>query len=110
MGKKIIVAIIFIVGLLFVSGIGIATKIDSTNLIASRPPAICTDSDGGKNYNQRGITYGTILGTLNTTHSYIDVCTGIRTLREYYCYNTYYVTYVTYVCPTGHFCANGACR
>ena len=60
----------------------------------------CTDSDGGKNYYQRGTV--TVDGTKLT-----DFCINSRTLKEHYCVGSD-ARYLNYVCPYG--CENGACR
>ncbi len=68
-------------------------------------PITCTDSDGGKNYYEKGTV--TVDGT-----SYTDYCVNNYTLKEYFC------TEITtsglggaaeeiYQCPYG--CRNGAC-
>ncbi len=61
--------------------------------------AICTDSDGGINYNVKGATKSAY-----TTG--IDRCSGYS-LKEYYC-NRGVVKYKNYLCPYG--CTNGVCK
>jgi len=46
----------------------------------------CYDSDGGKNYETKGTTYGK-MGTRDKQTQYIDSCNG-ATLTEYYCDGT----------------------
>ena len=60
----------------------------------------CTDSDGGLNFNVKGVTSK---GTL----SYTDYCGIGSNLFENYCANNSIVTNYLYVCPNG--CSNGAC-
>jgi len=60
---------------------------------------VCTDSDGGKNYNS--------LGTVqNNTFIEADRCLGNNELAEYYCFNNKPAREV-YVCP--YKCIDGAC-
>jgi cysteine-rich repeat protein len=61
--------------------------------------ALCTDTDGGKNYNVKGtITYN--------YYKYTDYCSG-NYVREYYCsYGRPYITSSS--CAYG--CNNGACK
>jgi len=63
-------------------------------------PVTCTDSDGGKNYYEKGTV--TVDGT-----SYTDYCLDENRLIEYYCSNNQ-MRFDTYACPYG--CENGACK
>ena len=73
---------------------------------------ICTDSDGGINYNVKGYASAQITNTTQTGDALkaedtcsLDVGTyGL--LFEYYCQNNK-ITHVTYNCPNG--CKDGAC-
>jgi len=64
----------------------------------------CTDSDGGLNYNSKGT-----VNSITNIGSYtsIDACSG-NTLLEFYCKSNQ-VSSVTYPCPNGYVCYNGAC-
>ena len=72
----------------------------------------CTDSDGGINQYQKGITKGFEIGTKNDT-SKQDYCIDRNQLVEYYCdgpnsvYNYTYVNNGIQNCTNG--CLNGAC-
>lgn len=62
---------------------------------------ICTDSDGGINYEIRGVI------TVLNSGSVPDMCTG-NTLTEYHCESGSVPGGEEYVCPYG--CSNGACK
>ncbi len=88
---------------------------------AISPPAIpidlgsCNDSDGGKNYNVKGITSG--INTDGTPFDFEDGCEVNNTkVHEYYCkepnlngnvFEKRNNDYFDYTCPNG--CSNGAC-
>lgn len=71
----------------------------SLNILASS--AVCTDSDGGLNYEKSGVV--TVL-----SGAYSDFCSNGDnfTLNEYYCNETQ-VAQLAYFCPNG--CKNAAC-
>ncbi|HLC73204.1 MAG TPA: hypothetical protein VJH20_01040, partial [Candidatus Nanoarchaeia archaeon] len=79
---------------------GNATKTLTINPIIQQT---CTDSDGGRNYEQLGTTSD---GTLSRT----DQCKNRNNLREYYCSGNS-VTRVTVDCRSLGFsrCSNGIC-
>ncbi|MFH1900333.1 MAG: CARDB domain-containing protein [Patescibacteria group bacterium] len=68
----------------------------TNTFIGGSDSATCTDSDGGKNYYQKG-----------TSNTFTDYCfdDGIR-LREFWCNGNEPAT-ITYECPNG--CKDGAC-
>lgn len=107
MNNKITVAIVFVatmfvIGLLFVSDIGMAAHMGAY---------ACQDSDGGINYNIKGTAYGLMKGEydINRTGYFTDRCVTGRKLNEYYCSGIYTVSYKQYTCPTGQRCQDGAC-
>ena len=61
----------------------------------------CTDSDGGTNYNVKGIVN-------YNGYSYNDICISQSVLREEYCYYNQRQNQ-TYTCPVNSWCNNGAC-
>ena len=70
---------------------------------------ICTDSDGGKNYNVKGNVVASS-STPGYTGNVWDYCKtdGTNALAEYFCdSSTNLMTAQHYVCPNG--CSNGAC-
>jgi cysteine-rich repeat protein len=62
--------------------------------------AVCTDTDGGKNYNVKGTAKSSC-----SSQTYTDTCNG-NYLKEYYCSGGY-VTHVSNYCS--YKCQNGAC-
>ncbi len=67
------------------------------------PPPTCTDSDGGKDYYQKGHC------TDSRGASKDDFCYNGK-LHEYSCYNNECgSSYTPYTCPSGYECKNGAC-
>ncbi len=68
----------------------------------------CTDTDGGVNYNLRGIS---IINTTNSngtfTNYYTDYCQSNSYLREYYCNGNILGDQQNVFCSNG--CINGAC-
>jgi hypothetical protein len=81
----------------------------SDNYFTITQPTPCTDSDGGKNYNQYGETTGYTSG-VNQVYTSKDMClqTGLNKgdLQESWC-NGNSVSTEIYNCPYG--CSNGAC-
>ena len=71
---------------------------------ACKEPIPCTESDGGKNYNNRGVTTGTRFGSPQTV--WTDNCPTSVILSEYYCLENM-VEAVSYTCQNG--CRDGAC-
>jgi len=63
------------------------------------PVEICTDSDGGQNFDDKG----TVIDKTNRTET--DYCTSSSKLVEWYCSPTGQVSYVYHLCT----CDNGAC-
>ena len=61
----------------------------------------CTDSDGGQNLMQYGITE-------SGTDTKRDSCEDNRTVREYYCSNNQ-IRYSITTCSSGFQCTDGAC-
>jgi hypothetical protein len=73
--------------------------------------ALCSDSDGGKNYYLKGYSTGSAnqkddfsQGALSA--QVYDICSG-NTLTEYYCDSEGYVSRQNHNCQTG--CLGGAC-
>jgi hypothetical protein len=76
------------------------------------PNYTCTDSDGGKNYNVKGTTYGVLYTTasIEPYKTYSDECSSQNgQLIEYYCRsgNNSYLDIQWYTCPYG--CKDGRC-
>lgn len=79
----------------------------------------CTDSDGGKDYFEKGSTHGTMCAQGAMTRDWEDYCSDSNTLVEYYCVDSYTVEGPTAgpceanVKSTSHQCSegceNGAC-
>ncbi len=71
----------------------------------SLPPVviICNDTDGGFDYAEIGVAYGTLD---DETHAWIDYCTDAVNLIEYGC-SGLNVTFETHGCEFA--CSNGAC-
>jgi hypothetical protein len=70
----------------------------------------CYDSDKN-NYLYKGTTRGIFTPTSSTTltqTSKTDVCLNSKTLREYYCSDTLYASYVDVNCPKS--CSYGKCH
>ena len=74
----------------------------------------CSDPDGGKDYYTQAHTFGFRTYSSSDDPSRDlrirtggrDACIG-NTLREHYCYDTYYITSIDTTCPNG--CQDGAC-
>jgi len=72
------------------------------------PSNTCEDSDGGKDYNEKGIV-------TQNSNEYQDICeknivtdlTDSKKLKEYYCESDGSTNTQMYTCPNG--CENGAC-
>jgi hypothetical protein len=66
----------------------------------------CSDSDGGRNFNQKGrLTY--TRGT--TVRNYEDSCSSGSRISEYYCSSFQTIKRTTANCPNGGSCVDGAC-
>ncbi len=92
MNKKniVLVFLVFLSVVLFLS-------LHSQNVLA-----VCSDSDGGINYNVKGITASSIY--INRT----DACFTNKLLVEYYCHGSLdEIINETYTCP--YKCSDGAC-
>ena len=74
-------------------------SIENNEVIASND---CQDSDGGKNYSQKGFS----ISTTNNTEWYDRCNEDDSKLVESYC-NGEYVNFTTYECPNG--CEDGKC-
>jgi len=73
------------------------------------PVANCYDSDGGQNFDVKGLVTGTWCtanGACTGPVSY-DTCLSSSVLQEQYCDTSNNRQSVTYTCPNG--CSNGAC-
>lgn len=81
----IALGILILAGIVFYSG-SIALFQGSLKLLPSYDKNKCYDSDGGKNYEEKGVTYGEIRKLISrgpkTQHT--DYCVGNK-LIEYYC-------------------------
>lgn len=64
--------------------------------------AICTDSDGGKNYYVKGTAASSKI-------SFTDACSTSTQLQESFCDLNRYVGLMQYTCPSGYGCFDGAC-
>ncbi|MDD5056051.1 MAG: PKD domain-containing protein [Candidatus Peribacteraceae bacterium] len=92
------------------SSVGTSEKI-GYRIIADEPYVSCSDSDGGKDYFNKGETEG-ISPSTGKKYSGSDICgTGttyaVGQLVEHYCDGKYH-TNTVYTCPYG--CSNGACQ
>lgn len=70
----------------------------------------CTDSDGGKNYFEKGEITG-ILESTGQSITFNDQCTSPTQVIEHYCDKGYIKTVEEYgtFCPAGKTCDDGAC-
>ena len=94
---KIIIAVLVVI----VLAIGVYAIAGGSSVLGS--PAVCSDSDGGKNPDVYGIvTFG--------AYKLKDVCSGTTSVKENYCKNnnTSY-GYEAIKCSAGKTCSNGAC-
>ncbi|MBU2496785.1 MAG: hypothetical protein KJ767_01870, partial [Nanoarchaeota archaeon] len=72
-------------------------------------PLVCTDTDGGKNYDIKGKVNGT--NASGVWNEVTDYCRTTNVLREYYCAPSISLTRYTstdYTCPLG--CSDGKCK
>ncbi|MBS3068437.1 hypothetical protein J4450_07040 [Candidatus Micrarchaeota archaeon] len=73
--------------------------------------AFCTENDGGREYNIKGITEVGIknaAGVIVSSELFPDTCTGDRTVKEYYCLGNDKNAVET-TCSPNERCINGAC-
>lgn len=89
---------------------GVRDSSDNYFSIVEPTTTACTDSDGGKDYYEKGTASGIKLGA-DYLETYEDVCLEDNpdgdNLREAFCTNNQ-VTFEFYNCPNG--CENGACK
>lgn len=86
-----------------------STTTNQTNTTTTNQNNVCTDSDGGKNYNVKGnvVASSPLPGYTGNVYDYCKT-DGTNALAEYFCDSTTnLLTAQHYVCPNG--CSNGAC-
>ena len=104
----IVIAAILVIGGGVIYSASQATQNPKTVGLAPAQALLCSDSDGGINYNQQGTTC--LSGKIAPSGDCVsDVCLNNVTLKEYYCGgpNNNSIKSVNYNCPNG--CSNGAC-
>ena len=76
----------------------------TTSVFDNPRPQTCVDTDGGRNYGVRGITY------TNYTQNYTDTCQDNLKLREYWCSGNYVANEIV-ICRNVGFkkCSLGRC-
>ncbi|MBI5728257.1 MAG: hypothetical protein HY984_00715 [Candidatus Magasanikbacteria bacterium] len=73
----------------------------------NQPNQACTDSDGGKNPNQKGQTRGQ--NSSGYYSSWDDSCASQTSVSEYYCASNGKVASELMACGSGRACQNGVC-
>lgn len=103
MNKKLIFWIIIIIILLIVGYFVYVSLTGGANAgtgLASLK-ASCTDSDGGQNYEVKGVVS-------KGANSNTDICSAVTVLKEYFCSGNS-IKSISYTCPSDYKCSNGAC-
>ncbi len=91
------------------SATNLKTSEDKSELfdILSETTTACSDSDGGKDFFTKGLTFGTILAQGPTTKIWEDYCSTEAIVKEYFCQSSN--TDILAVGVSNYSCANG-CR